>query len=62
MKTEKCCICGKTFEGYGNNPRGALNENREIVEWRDEDRCCDECNNRHVVPGRIMLMMRNRAK
>lgn len=39
-----CCICGKTFYGYGNNP-WPLN--------KDEDaRCCDECNNK-VIAARI---------
>lgn len=30
----KCCICGKEFEGYGNNP------------WpiKKEGKCCDSCN------------------
>lgn len=38
----KCCICGKEFEGYGNNP------------WplKEEGRCCDECN-RFVIEARI---------
>ena len=29
-----CCICGKRFKGYGNNP------------WpvKEDGRCCDECN------------------
>ena len=29
-----CCICGKKFEGYGNNA------------WplKEEGRCCDKCN------------------
>ena len=38
-----CCICGKTFEGYGNDP------------WpvKEEGRCCDECNYDTVIPARI---------
>lgn len=41
----KCCICGGTFEGYGNNPWPVVN---------DEDaRCCDVCNALEVVPERI---------
>lgn len=32
MKT--CVICGKKFEGWGNNPAPV----------KDHGRCCDECN------------------
>lgn len=38
-----CCICGKRFKGYGNNP--------EPVKW--EGKCCDECNHKVVIPTRI---------
>lgn len=31
----KCCICGKEFEGYGNNPYPVMS---------GEKCCCDECN------------------
>ena len=33
-----CCICGKKFKGYGNNP------------WplKEEGRCCDGCNEKVV--------------
>ena len=30
-----CCICGKEFNGYGNNPSPI----------KEEGRCCDKCNN-----------------
>lgn len=33
---QKCSICGKEFEGYGNNPEPLMSY--------DEGRCCDECN------------------
>ena len=36
LENEKhtCCICGKEFIGYGNNP------------WplKEEGRCCNDCN------------------
>mgnify|MGYP003313527554 CR=1 FL=1 len=35
MEKQKCCICGKEFVGWGNNPYPLKNEGR----------CCDECNN-----------------
>lgn len=45
----KCCICGGTFEGYGNNPWPVV---------KDEDAsCCDVCNAVEVVPARIKQMM-----
>ena len=40
-----CGICGKEFEGYGNNP--------EPVKPFDEGVCCDECNNDVVIPKRL---------
>lgn len=41
---KKCCICGKEFEGWGNNP------------WPLEgDECCDDCNYEYVIPARIIF-------
>lgn len=42
---KKCCICGKEFEGWGNNP------------WpiKQDGECCDTCNAEKVVPARILL-------
>lgn len=56
-----CCICGAEFEGWGNNPEGAMWKTSEgdIVDYdndfpyNSEDRCCDECNERYVIPGRL---------
>lgn len=42
----KCCICFKYFEGYGNNPYPVLKEGE----------CCNECNQKYVIPARISLM------
>ena len=59
MKNEirKCCICGNQFIGFGNNPDGAVwkDKNGEIVmaEFKENDRCCDECDNMFVIPGRM---------
>lgn len=38
-----CCICGKEFEGYGNNPSPI----------KDDGVCCDDCNVNKVIPARI---------
>lgn len=58
MKT--CCICNKKFEGWGNNPEGAgwKDENGELVflEFEEEDCCCDECNIKYVLPGRLYIL------
>ena len=37
-----CCICGKPYEGYGNDPR-------PVEKWGD---CCDLCNVTLVIPRR----------
>lgn len=39
---KKCCLCGKEFVGYGNNP-SPLSDNGV---------CCDECNVK-VIAARI---------
>ena len=55
-----CCICGKEIKDYGNNPGGAVwkTEDGKIVmpEFDAEERCCDECNERYVIPGRLYRM------
>lgn len=40
----KCSICGKPLEGYGHSP-SPLNASK----------CCDECNNKIVLPIRLFL-------
>ena len=51
-KTTKCCICGREFTGWGNNP------------WpvKTEGECCYECNMRVVVPARIARVEQNKTK
>ncbi len=44
-ETHICCICGETFEGYGNNPYPVVKE--------ENARCCDDCNSMVVIPARI---------
>ena len=58
----KCCICGKEIKGYGNNPWGALNKNDELIAFDEDDRCCDECNEQYVIPGRLYLIYSKREK
>lgn len=41
----KCCICGKTFKGWGNNPW-------PVMSGKD-DECCHECNVAYVIPARL---------
>jgi hypothetical protein len=43
-----CCICGKEFVGWGNEP------------WpiKQDGECCDECNMNKVVPARILLTLK----
>lgn len=53
----KCCICGEEIEGCGNNPAGAMwkDQDGNIVEpeFGPEDRCCNFCDQRYVIPGRM---------
>ena len=43
MNKHTCCICGKEFEGYGNNPYPVA----------EDGVCCDDCNMDKVIPARI---------
>lgn len=49
-----CAICGKENEGWGNNPYP--------VKTNYEDRCCDDCNTKFVIPARIMLLSNQSTK
>lgn len=44
MKQKSCSICGNMFTGWGNNPQPF-----------DGESCCDDCNDRFVVPVRMVL-------
>ena len=41
-----CCICGKSFHGWGNNA------------WpiSEKGECCFKCNLKHVIPARLALL------
>lgn len=39
---KKCSICGKKYDGYGNNARPV-----------NDGKCCDYCNANVVIPARI---------
>lgn len=43
-----CCICGKRFTGWGNNPWPVVED--------ENARCCDECNDTEVIPARLAKM------
>ena len=54
MNKQTCCICGKPFYGFGNNPDPAIFDDYETgAEMR---LCCDLCNTSVVVPLRVMRM------
>ena len=42
MMYKKCCICGRLIEGKGNN-----------AEPYKKGVCCNECNNKIVIPTRM---------
>lgn len=47
---KKCCVCGKEFVGYGNNPYPV----------KESGACCDECNYRVVLPARLRQCVTNK--
>lgn len=62
MKTKKCCICGKEIKGWGNNPWGVLDQNGNPIEFSAKDECCDECNKKYVIPGRLQSIFKSRKQ
>lgn len=48
MEKYKCSICGREYEGFGNNPWP--------VRKRVDLRCCDECDSHYVIPVRMILI------
>ncbi len=53
-----CAICGKPITmRESNNPEGAMwkDQDGNIVkpEFGPEDRCCNFCNQKYVIPGRM---------
>jgi len=54
MEKKICCICGKQFSEWGNNPAPVKMEG-----W-----CCDYCNWNVVVPARLirLRMIENKEK
>ena len=65
-ETFTCCLCGRKFYGFGNNPWGAIykNEKGEIVEptFSDDARCCEDCDNLYVIPGRMYKLYKNKEE
>ena len=49
-----CCICGKPYIGWGNNPWPIVDD--------EEARCCDDCNSEKVVPARLQMMFSGRKE
>jgi len=62
-KPKKCCLCGKDFkcdDPIGrNNPIGAAWRNKDgdivIPKFLLSDCCCNECNKKYVIPGRLYM-------
>lgn len=49
-----CCICGKKFSGWGNNPDPITDKDGNL--FPENARCCDECNGMYVIPARIVAL------
>ena len=54
MEKHICCICGKEFEGWGNDPAPVVMD--------ENAKCCDACDLGVVVPARIKAMRKERPK
>lgn len=47
--TYKCCLCGKTKTGWGNDPWPLTSD-------LSGERCCDSCNLHRVIPARLQRL------
>jgi hypothetical protein len=54
MEKHICCICGKEFEGWGNDPCPVVMD--------EKAKCCDKCDMEVVLPARIKAMKKERPK
>ena len=52
MAKKICCICGKEFNGYGNNPEPVFSIENENGE---RNYCCDWCNLNVVINARLYI-------
>ena len=57
-KKHICCICGKEFAGWGNNPDPVTDESGNL--FPDDARCCDECNGMYVIPARLVEISKSK--
>jgi hypothetical protein len=48
-KMERCCICNKRLESYGNNPEPIMRNGE----------CCDKCNHEYVLTARLNQSLSN---
>jgi hypothetical protein len=55
METKVCCICGKEFTGYGNNPSPL--KDKDGKDYPEGSVCCKECDAELVVPTRIRMIV-----
>lgn len=51
-KPQKCCLCGKMFTEYPNNP----------YPLSDVGVCCWECNKSKVIPERLRMVKEREGK
>lgn len=54
MEKHICCICGKEFEGWGNDPCPVVMD--------ENAKCCDACDLGVVLPARMKAMKKERPK
>lgn len=51
-RLNKCCICGREYEGHGNNPYPVASP--DLM-------CCNGCNYRVVIPARMEQQKKHEA-
>ena len=58
-RTFTCYYCEEKFIGYGNNPDRTIKALMD-PNFNGSQKCCDVCDDVHVIPSRMALMFRSK--
>ena len=59
FKEKTCCICGRKYIGFGNNPDPV--KKTDLNDYI-HGFCCDECNCNRVLPARMGIVQAVKRK
>jgi len=57
IEDRKCSICEGYIEPLRNDDGEIVWDGGNNAEPINDGRCCDTCNNEHVIPARLLMIM-----